>query len=134
MRIISLLLCSSLAVGSLNGLAPAVQAEDIGTYLESEEAQAGWEDILPGELGQPVDETVWEEEIPTVEDPGELPLNPFPWNEMNDEEFSKFIQSREYLIYSGDYTAMESIKARLELVQDPVLRELLREILRAWPM
>lgn len=154
-KIISLLLCSSLAAGSLNGLVPAVQAEgmeaDYNTYSDlpiSEEAPMTDEfqgEFLPGEIGGTVDEPVLEEEIPTEAPPIEeippqetpseeiptedIPLNPFPWNDMNDDEFSRFIQSREYLIYSGDYISMESIKARLELVQDGQLREILREVI-----
>lgn len=164
MKIISLLLCSGMIAGSLNGIAPVAFTEamegDFNTYSESWETpltEGGWEEGIPGETLF----TDWEEYAPTesipldsencpVEDfpsfeenqpeesfpseaetlPGEEEnLNSFPWLGMEDEEFSQFIQSREYLIYSGDYTSMESIKARLEMVQDGQLRELLREII-----
>lgn len=139
MRIISLLLCSGMVAGSLNGFAPAAYAEGIGgesyTYSEFGESQLteGWGDILPGEAQEPGWEDPnqsesfpsGEETWPTEE---EIP-SPYPWNNMNDAEFSQFIQSREYLVYSDDYASMESIKARLEFVEDGQLRELLREII-----
>ena len=56
----------------------------------------------------------------------------YPWETMTDEEFRDFVLEGGYLTYSDDGDALESLFARLDMVEDMELQETLARILIEW--
>lgn len=123
MRIISLLLSAAMAAGTVSGVSSAALAEELNeeaaVFLESEEAPAGWEELL-GE-GQPLSEEAAPEQRETE--------SGYPWLTMTDEEFAAFILQEAFRDWQEDPDAMESILERLEQVADAQVREMLEAFL-----